>query len=239
MTMFFLHKAAALAGVVTLISLGGCASNGATKTISTLAGSSAGAVAGRAIGASGPWGYVATIASSALGGFAGNQVTRLFGGNALDQQDGALKAALNAAEPVKSIDWGASDGKAAGGYVQATGPVFNSGAGNSCRSFMMITYKQGGMLGSMDPNALKQGFGAIKDAKSTATKLSDLNSVGDAASAAKNAADAVDKTQQLVKTLTPEEEAAAKKAAIPVGSEQFGTACKDAKGVWQVIKAKA
>jgi hypothetical protein len=232
-----------LSGVATVsalfLALSGCASSNATKTLSTLAGSSAGAAAGKAIGASGTWGYVATIASSALGGFAGNQVTRLFGGNAIDQQNSALMAALSAEDGNKSVVWGAQDGKGSGGYAQATGPVFASGAGNNCRAFMLVTYKQGGLMGSLDPTALKQGMGAIKDAKSSASKLGDINNVGDAVSGAKSAAGAVDKTQSAVAALTAEEAAVGAKPAIPVGSEMFGTACKDAKGSWQVIKAKA
>jgi hypothetical protein len=224
--------------VTMLVTVSGCASNGATRTISTLAGSSAGAAAGKAIGASGPWGYVATIASSAVGGFAGNQVARLFGGNSIEQQNSALIAALNAADGNKAVSWGASDGKAPGGFAQATGPAFTSGTGNTCRAFMLVSYKQGGLLGSVDPTALKQGVGAVKDAKSSANKLSDINSVGDAVSGAKNAAEAVDKTQGVVASLTPAETTAAT-PTIPVGSENFGTACKDAKGVWAVVKAKA
>ncbi len=240
MTIHIYRSAAGfLSAAALLLSVSGCASNGATRTISTLAGSSAGAVAGKAIGASGAWGYVATIATSALGGFAGSQVTRLFGGNALDQQDGALKAALSAADGNKAVNWGASDGKAPGGFAQATGPVFVSGTGNNCRSFMVVNYKQGGMLGSIDPTAIKQSLGAVQDAKSSVNKLSDMNSVGDAVAGAKNAAEAVDKTKGAVAALTPEEPASAAKPAIPVGSELFGTACKDAKGAWQVVKAKA
>jgi hypothetical protein len=222
-----------------LATVSGCASNGATRTISTLAGSSAGAAAGKAIGASGPWGYVATIASSAVGGFAGNQVARLFGANAIDQQNSALIDALNATDGNKAVTWGASDGKAPGGFAQATGPTFASATGNSCRSFMLVNYKQGGILGSIDPSAMKNGIGAIKDAKSSANKLSDINNVGDAVSGAKNAAEAVDKTQEVVQALTPGETAAATTPAIPVSSESFGTACKDAKGAWTVVKAKA
>lgn len=223
------------------LSLSGCASDGTTKTISTLAGSSAGAAAGRAIGASGAWGYVATIASSALGGFAGNQVTRLFGGNQLDQQDGALKTVLNASEATKTADWGATDGKSPGGYVQATGPVFASGAGKTCRSFMMVTYKQGSLMGSLDPAAIKQGMGAIQDAKSSVSKLSDVNSVGDAVAAGKSAAGAVDQAKGVVSSLAPTDAAQtpAPAAKAPVASELFGTACKDAKAGWQIVKAKA
>ncbi len=222
----------------TALALSGCASTGATKQISTLAGSSVGAVAANAISVAGPWGYAVTIATSALGGFAGNKAASLFGGKAHAEQLSALAKVLETAQPTALEPFGAQDGKGAGGYAESTSPVFKSNAGASCRSFMLVNYKKKGGL-SLDPSAIQNAAGAVGDVKSSAEKLSDVNSVGDAVSGAQAAAGAVSSAKDTVAALAPGQTApaATTTAARPAGTETFGTACKDAKNVWQVVKA--
>lgn len=227
-----------------LLGLAACASTGATKTISTLAGSSAGSVAANALSVGGPWGYVVSIFSSALGGFAGDRVGGLFGGKGNSDHLQALGQALASQEPTAVELFGAQDGKGEGGYAQATGPVFVTNAGANCRSFMLVAYKKSGGLGALDPSALKNAAGAVGDAKSSAEKLSDVNSAGDAVSGAKDAAEAAQKAKDTVTSLAPASTPGSAPApdappARPPGKETFGTACKNDKNIWQIVKAKA
>jgi hypothetical protein len=222
--------------IVLCLSVGGCASGDATRTISTLAGSSAGAAAGQAIGASGVWGYVASIASTAVGGFAGNQVARLFGGSSVDLQQAALITALDA-EPVNTpVGWG-EPGKGASGFAAATGPQFESATGQACRAFRVATYKGKGMLSGNMASGLKDATKAVKQGKGAADNLSDIKDVGDAVSGAKSAAKAADSAKSAAEALSSETAAPAAEAGPAIGAEQFGTACKDAKGKWAVVKA--
>lgn len=223
-----------------LLSLGGCASTGATKTVSTLAGSSAGSVAANALSVGGPWGYLVSIVSSALGGFAGDRVAGLFGGKGQDAQLLALGKVLEAQEPVAVEPYGAQDGKADGGYAQATGPVFVANSGANCRAFMLVAYKKGGGLAALDPSAIKKGADAVGDAKSSADKLGDVDSAGDALSGAKDAAQAAGNAKEAISSLTPGQTGAATPApeARPPGKETFGTACRNDKNLWQIVKAQ-
>ncbi len=228
-----------LCAVSLVVSLSGCASTGATKTIGSLAGSSAGAVAANAISVAGPWGYVVSIATTALGGFAGNKVASLVGGKGQSQQLTALAKVLEAPQQTALEPFGVQDGKGAGGYAEATGPVFVSNAGANCRSFMLVNYKKKGGF-SLDPSALQNAASAASDVKSSTEKLSDVNSVGDAVSGAQSAAGAVSNAKETVSALAPAQTtAAAVPAARRAGTETFGTACKDKKNIWQVVKSKA
>jgi hypothetical protein len=230
--------AATLSACALIAALTGCASTGATKTIGTLAGSSAGSVASKAMSIGGPWGYAASIVTSALGGFAGGTVTKLFGGGGGNEaQLVALARVLNAPEVTSLADWGVQDGKGEGGYAASTGPRFLSSTGSACRSFMLVAYRKGGF----DLGAIKKGAGAVGDVKSSTEKLSDVNSVDDAVSGAKNAAQAVDKVQDTVAALSPGQSAAEPAAQMrPPGDESFGTAClnKDASG-WVIVKTRS
>lgn len=225
------------AGAVVILCLaaGGCASTNATRTLGTLAGSSAGAAAGQAIGASGIWGYVAAIASTAVGGFAGNQVTRLFGGSTLEAQQTALTAALDGEAATTQVPWG-EGGKGPQGFAAATGPVFTGAAGQSCRPFRVATYKGEGVMSGDMLAGLKDAKDAVKQGKGAADNLSDINSVGDAVDGAKDAAKAADSARDAAMALTAD--ASPTPANLPpIASEQFGTACKNAKGKWAIIKA--
>jgi hypothetical protein len=227
-----------LCAVSLIVSLSGCASTGATKTIGSLAGSSAGAVAANAISVAGPWGYVVSIATTALGGFAGNKVASLVGGKGQSEQLTALAKVLEAPQPTALEPFGAQDGTGAGGYAEATSPVFVSNAGVNCRSFMLVNYKKKGGL-SLDPAAVQNAAGAVGDVKSSTEKLSDVNNVGDAVSGAQSAAGAVSNAKDTVAALAPAQTTpAAAPAARRAGTESFGTACKDKKNVWQVVKSK-
>jgi hypothetical protein len=228
-----------LCAVSLMVSLSGCASTGTTKTIGSLAGSSAGAVAANAISVAGPWGYVVSIATTALGGFAGNRVASLLGGKGQSDQLNALAKVLEAPQPTALEPFGAQDGKGKGGYAEATGPVFLSNAGANCRSFMLVNYKKKGGL-NLDPAAVQNAASAAGDVKSSTEKLSDVNSVGDAVSGAQSAAGAVSNAKDTVAALAPAQApAAAAPVARPAGTEIFGTACKDKKNIWQVVKSKA
>jgi hypothetical protein len=220
------------------LGLSGCATTNAKRTIGTLAGSSVGAAAGKAIGASGALGYAASIATTALGGFAGTQVIKLFGGKAIKMQEAALVQALDAQPIGKPVTWG-TEGKPPAGYAAVTGPVFAAATGGSCRAFRLVTIRQKGMLSSKLVDGLQNARSAIEKGQSAAGNLSNISNVGDAVSGAQDAAGAATNAADAAKALSAGANGppvADPVLSLPVDKEMFGTACKDKKDSWAVVK---
>jgi hypothetical protein len=250
-----------LAALAALASLSGCASPEATKTLGTLAGSSIGSAASTAVNASGVWGYVVSIASTAVGGIGGTQIAKLFGGSEEALKTAALLKALEDSSLGKAYLYGA-EGKAPMGAVYATGPTFTSARGLICRSYMATSTAGGGnwvmgLLGGKMPldvnkfanagafaaKAKDQASSSVDQAKDAASAVSSnpLEAAAEAnraaGSAQKAAGSATDTVESLRASMAPPTTSDGQ--AVAVDSENFGTACKDAKGGWSIVTPAA
>ena len=218
------------------LTLAGCGNSQAMKTISTLAGSSAGSAVGQAINASGPWGYVASIATTAAGGFAGNMVTNLFLPNTGKAVKSALVQALDEPQTGKTIVWGTEKSPQMG-IVATTGGSFMSAAGATCRAFRITT----GMPApektpAAAPTAMDkvtETTAKVEGAASAAEKVSGIGGdatkpVSDAAGTVGDATKGINKATSIIGGFG----GGSKKV-----TEAFGTACKNAKGEWVTVKA--
>jgi hypothetical protein len=248
--------AAAVCGGLLLSS---CASPEATKALGTLAGSSAGAAASTAINASGAWGYLVSIASTAVGGIAGNQVARLVGsGAAAKSQQSAMEVALNDTAVGKAHPYGASNENA----VYATSGPFVTALGLTCRSYMvtsgqapggnMFTRLLGGQMpvdmnrfsaaGAMAMNAKDKAEASANQAQGAANAIGSnpLEAARSANAAAGSGQSAVNQAGEAGSALKSAFSAPVDKDGKPttVRAETFGTACKDNKGVWTSMAAK-
>jgi surface antigen len=218
------------------IALAGCGNSQAMKTIGTLAGSSAGSAVGQAINASGPWGYVAGIATTAVGGFAGNMVTNLFLPDTGKAVKSALIQSLDEPQTGKTIIWGTEKSPQMG-IVATTGAPFASAAGATCRAFRITTgmppAEQAAAAAPSTMDKVAETTAKVEGAAATAEKLSSVG--GDATKPVSDAAGTVGDATKGIGQAT----------AIMGGfggdnkkvTEAFGTACKDAKGTWVTVKA--
>ncbi len=232
-----------LASALALLALASCGNTDAIKTAGTLGGSSVGAAVSTAIGASGPWGYVASIASTAVGGFAGNMVTRLFLPDTTKSIKTALETALNEPTTGKVFEWGPA-GKPPSGIVATTGALFTSPTGGKCRPFTMSvgipaaapaapTAEEAKTASSM--TAIADATAKVGDAAKVTSQVSKIGgeSTAGIGNAAGDVSSIAGKAKDVSKIL----------GGVPgFGSktkitESFGTACLDAKGVWSTVKA--
>jgi surface antigen len=236
-----MNKFSLVLSAVALVSLAGCGNTDAIKTAGTLGGSSVGAAVSQAIGATGPWGYVASIASTAVGGFAGNMVTRLFLPDTTKSIKSALETALNEPTTGKVFEWGPA-GKPPSGIVATTGGLFTSPTGGSCRPFTMsvgmpapVSAPTAETKTSSSLTAIGDASGKVGDAAKVTSQVSKIG--GDSTEGLGNTAgdvgDVAKKAKEATKILGGIPGFGGKSKI----TESFGTACKDAKGVWQTVKA--
>ena len=221
---------------VMLLSLAGCANTALMKTVGTLAGSSAGSAVGQAINASGPWGYVATIATTAVGGTAGNLVTSLFMPNTEKAVRSTLIDALNNPQTGKPLVWGTAK-KPEMGIVATTGDAFLNASGVQCRPFRITT----GMpaLSAPQPAAAPTAMdkvadvtGKVEGAAGATEKLAGVG--GDATKGVTNAAGTVGDAAKGLGQASAIMGGFGGKSKV---TEAFGTACRDKKGEWATVKA--
>ncbi len=229
-----------LISTMALVSLSGCGNTDAIKTAGTLGGSSVGAAVSQAIGASGPWGYVASIASTAVGGFAGNMVTRLFLPDTTKSIKTALETALNEPATGKVFEWGPT-GKPPSGIVATTGSMFTSPKGAKCRPFTMSvgmpapvpippTPEEAKAADSM--TVITDATAKVGDAAKVTSQVSKIggestSGIGDAAGDVGAVAGKMKDASKILGGFTGKKQI----------TESFGTACMDGKGVWQTVKA--
>jgi surface antigen len=216
----------------TLVLLSSCGNSQAMKTVGTLAGSSAGSAVGQAINASGPWGYVASIATTTAGGFAGNMVTKLFLPNTEKAVRSNLIEALNTPETGKILTWGTAKNPQMG-IVATTGDVFAAASGASCRAFRITNGMPAVIAAPPAPDAMAQVDAANEKVGAAAGAAEKVSSLGgdatkDVSDGAGTVGDASKKLGQATSIL------GGGKNKV---SEAYGTACKNAKGEWVTVKA--
>jgi surface antigen len=228
------------ASAIALLTLSACGNTDAIKTAGTLGGSSVGAAVSQAIGASGPWGYVASIASTAVGGFAGNMVTRLFLPDTTKSIKTALETALNEPATGKVFEWGPT-GKPPSGIVATTGSTFTSPTGAKCRPFTMSVGMPAPAPVAPTPEEAKtaDSMAAITDATAKVGSAAKVTSqvskiggestagIGDAAGDVGNVAGKMKDASKILGGFSGKKKI----------TESFGAACMDGKGIWQTVKA--
>jgi surface antigen len=230
-------KIKALTGIcMAALLLSGCATTGAKRTIGSLAGSTVGAAAGRVVGATGVLGYATSMATVVLGNVAGQKVMSLFGRKTQRMQQGALIQALDAPGVGTAITWGET-GQAPKGYAASTGPAFTPATGGQCRAFRLVTAKQKGMISNKLVQGVQNARSAVNSGQNAADTVGNADNVGDAVSGARQVASTATNAADAAKALTadaPIIDPAV--AAMPIDQEMFGTACKDKKGAWAIVK---